>query len=148
MHSCDSTQVKREDVKHSAGLLVIVLMTLTACGSDAGSLTSCEAAHERAGSVDEMSDVPSDYFPTYSACSGIAEWNAAARSHSGLDASQIQQWPATQCATEPSLQATNVCSDIPMPTREATFEVVCPDGFTTNVRQGSMTAAEAEETFC
>jgi len=135
-------------VKHLLGLLTILLLTLTACGSGDRSLTTCEAAHERAGSVDEMNDVSSDYFPTYSACSGITEWNAAARSHSSLDASQIRQWPATQCATEPSLQSTNVCADIAPPVVEATFEVVCPDGFTTNVREGSMTAAEAQETFC
>jgi len=132
-----------------ASFAIAALMTLSSCTADtATSLTRCEAAHQAAGSVGEMQDTVSDYYPTYRACSDLSEWTAAATAYSDLDASQIRQWPTTQCATEPSLQSTNVCNDIVTPTAEATFEVVCPDGFTVNVRAGQMSYDEAVETFC
>jgi len=110
----------------------------------------CRGDMAVAAAVSDLEDTASDLWPTFTSCTSVEEWKAAAIEAGESERIGVDSWVPNQCAYEPAVADTPLCRSLP-PTPEPdveTFLVTCPDGIEYNIVVGFYTADEAIEIFC
>jgi|CXWL01.1.fsa_nt_gi hypothetical protein len=97
-------------------ILIAVTVALAACSSENDGSSSpggsgpCNAAFEDAAAVDDMSDTVDDLYTAALACSGLADWIAAAQANPGAIDADPASFAINMCTYGPAdVAASTVC---------------------------------------